>query len=448
MLRPSALSPLAALLLPAACALDDQPVPACPPFVDDEVACTVDACDATTGRVTHAPDDGLCPAGQSCSAALGCVARSATCDDLPRVAGTDVALLEVLSGLSSPVYVTAPAGDAERLFVVEQAGRIRLALNGQLQETPYLDIASRVSFGGERGLFSVAFDPGFPTNGRLYVNYTDPTGDVVVSRFTAPDPAGTSADPTSEVRLLTIGHRAFGNHNGGRIAFGPDGYLYASVGDGGGGGDPLGSGQDIASLLGKLLRIDPADPGAPVAGNPFGNAVYHYGLRNPWRWAFDRETGDLYVGDVGQDAREEIDFAASSGPGAPPPPGTNWGWNAMEGSRCYDDPLCAQRTDLALPLLDYDHGEGRSVVGGHVYRGVVMPDLAATGTYFFGDSLPVSATTFVRTLRVVNGSATGIADASATLGVPFLVSFGEDGCGELYLVAYGGAVYRIVPAPP
>lgn len=445
MTRPALTASLASVLV--ACSSASPAPPACPDSVDDGVACTVDECDPSTGAVSHVPTDALCPAGAACSPSLGCVAGAVTCDDVPRAAGTAVALRPVLAGLSSPVHVTAPRGDARRLFVVEQAGRIRVAVDGVLEAEPYLDVSGRVLSGGERGLLSLAFDPAFSSNGRLYVNYTDATGDVVVSRFTAPDPVGNAADPGSEVRLLAIGHRAYANHNGGLVAFGPDGLLYVSVGDGGGGGDPLRTGQDTSSLLGKLLRIDPDDPGRAVAGNPFGNAVYHYGLRNPWRWSFDRATGDLYVGDVGQGAREEIDFAAAAAPGSPPAAGTNWGWSAMEGNLCYADSACAQRTDLVRPILDYGRVEGRSVVGGHVYRGVALPDLAATGAYFFGDSFPASASSFLRTLRVVNGQATDVTDVSATLGVPLLVSFGEDGCGELHLVAYGGTVSKLVPAP-
>ncbi len=417
-----------------------------PKNVDDGVACTVDACDPATGLVTHTPSDAACPAGQVCSPAAGC--QPPSCTDLVPVAGTAFKLRTLVdSGLTQPVHVSAPAGDARRLFVVEQPGRIRVVKDGQLLFTPYLDLTDRVLSGGERGLLSVAFHPAFATNGKLYVYYTAAaaSGDIRISEFTAASAQADSADRASEVTLLTIPHHTYPNHNGGLVLFGPDGLLYAGVGDGGGGGDPLGSGQSTTSLLGKLLRIDVASPGTPVAGNPFGSAVYDYGLRNPWRFSFDRQTGDLYIGDVGQDLWEEIDFKAAPAPGQAPPAGINWGWNLMEGTHCYAAPGCdAAAQGLALPIVEYGHGEGQSVTGGYVYRGRVMPDLAATGTYFYADFY-----TFVRTVRVVGGLATSPQDITGQLGVTVgnVSSFGEDGCGELYVVSYGGAIHELVPGP-
>ena len=414
--------------------------------VDDGIACTVDACDPATGAVTHAPDDAACPQPQVCSPVAGCQQVVTTCADLVPVAGTSFKLRTVVpSGLSQPVYVTAPEGDARRLFAVEQPGRIRVVKDGQFLATPYLDLTDRVLFGGERGLLSVAFHPSFAANGRLYVYYTaKPSGDVRISEFTAASPGDDAADPATEVPLLTIGHATYANHNGGLVHFGPDGFLYAGVGDGGGGGDPLGSGQDTTSLLGKLLRIDVDSPGTPVAGNPFGNAIYHYGLRNPWRWSFDRQTGDLYIGDVGQDLWEEVDFAAAPAPGQAPPAGTNWGWSVMEATHCYGATSCSS-AGLAPPVLEYGHAEGQSITGGYVYRGRVMPDLAATGTYFYADF----ETGFVRTVRVVGGAAGTPQDVTGQLGVSAgsVSSFGEDGCGELYVVSYGGAIHQLVPGP-
>jgi glucose/arabinose dehydrogenase len=349
----------------------------------------------------------------------------------------------VVSGLAQPVHAAAPRGDAERIFVVEQAGRIRLVVGGRILATPFVDLTAEVAAGDERGLLSVAFHPDFASNGKLYVHYTDLGGDVRVAELTAADPMGDTADPATLVNLLTVEHSTYANHNGGSLAFGPEGHLYVGVGDGGSGGDPLGSGQSTTSLLGKLLRIDVAAPATPVAGNPFGNAVYHLGLRNPWRFSFDRETGDLYVGDVGQDAWEEIDFQAAAGAGLPPAAGTNWGWNVMEGNHCFAPPTGCNTAGLALPAVEYSHAEGASVIGGFVYRGVALPDLAATGTYFYGD-----LTGFVRTLRMVGGAPVDASDVTAALGGPFpgLASFGEDGCGELLLVTLGGTVHRLVPA--
>ncbi len=418
---------------------------------DDGIACTVDACDPATGVVSHAPDDAACPAPQVCSPSAGCRLPVATCANLVPVSGTAFKLRTVVaSGLTEPVHLAAPAGDAERLFAVEQAGRIRVVRGGQLLAAPYLDLTDRVLAGGERGLLSVAFHPDFATSGKLYVYYTARAaagvgdGDVRISEFTAPSPQADSADPATEVPLLTIGHGTYANHNGGLVLFGPDGYLYAGVGDGGGGGDPLGSGQDTGALLGKLLRIDVSNPGTPVPGNPFASAVYDYGLRNPWRFSFDRVTGDLYIADVGQGSWEEIDFKAASAPGQAPPAGTNWGWNVMEGMHCYGAATC-NTAGLALPIAEYDHGEGLAITGGHVYRGGVMPDLAATGTYFYADFY----SGFVRTFRVVGGAATSPEDVTAQLGVAVgnVSSFGEDGCGELYVVSYGGAIHELVPGP-
>lgn len=430
---------LAALL---GCSPAAEPESRCAGSPDDGIACTLDRCDPATGAVTHRPDDAACPPGQTCSPVLGCRAAP-SCDGLPRAAGTAIRLQPLALGIfASPlVDLAAPAGDAGRLFLVEQAGRIWLAVDGQRLETPYLDLTDRVALGGERGLLSLALHPGFASNGKLYLNYTARAGagDVRVSEFTAPDPAGTSADPASEVVILTVEHSTYSNHNGGRVAFGPDGFLYASVGDGGGAGDPLGSGQDTGSLLGKLLRLDAADPATPVAGNPFGTPVYHWGLRNAWRYSFDRLTGDLYLGDVGQDAWEEVDFLRAAGPGLAPPAGTNWGWNVMEGDHCYGAATC-DRTGLTPPVLEYDHGQGCSVTGGFVYRGVVMPDLAASGTYFHADYCGG----WVRSVQVVGGVATNPRQPFTGLGNVY--SFGEDGCGEVYLLA-GGEVWRIAPAP-
>jgi glucose/arabinose dehydrogenase len=433
----------AVALLSAACRPGGVPAPRCPESVDDGVACTVDACDPATGIVMHLPDHGACPEGQGCSAVGGCSAAAFTCDALRRAAGTAFTFRIVAEGLVGPVHVAAPEGDAARLFVVEQRGLVRVVRAGQVLEPPFLDVTAKVAAGGERGLFSIVFHPQFETNGKVYVAYTDRDGDVRVSEFVAPDPRGDVADPGSERNLLTIEHSTFENHNGGSLAFGPDGLLYAGVGDGGGGGDPSGNAQDTSSLLGKLLRIDVASPAAPAPGNPFGNAVYHYGLRNPWRFSFDRRTGDLYLGDAGQDRWEEIDFQEAAAPGQPPAPGTNWGWNRMEGNHCFAPATGCTTAGLRLPVVEYPHPQGVAAIGGLVYRGVVMPDLAETGTYFYGD-----LTGFVRTFRMVEGAATAQADVTAALGgpLPGLTSFGEDGCGELHVVAFDGKVRRLVPA--
>jgi glucose/arabinose dehydrogenase len=435
---------------PATGAIAHTPVP-----VDDGVACTTDTCNPATGAIAHAPQDSACPSGQTCSATLGCQAAAAGCGAVQPVAGTAIRLQPLVSsGLSSPVHAAAPRGDAARVFVVEQPGRVRLVKGGVLQAAPWLDVSAQVLSGGERGLLSVAFHPAFASNGRAFLYLTgngtgDPdagaAGDIRIVEVTVPDPAADQAGAGATFRnLRTVPHPSFANHNGGQLAFGPDGKLYAGTGDGGGGGDPDGNGQDTASRLGKLLRLDPDSPATPVPGNPFNNEVYHYGLRNPWRFSFDRATGDLWIGDVGQGAWEEVDFQAAAAPGQPPPPGTNWGWNVMEGAHCYPPSASSCATaGKELPIAEYPHPDGTAITGGFVYRGPRMPDLA--GTYLYADS----GTGFVRTLRRIAGQPPAAGDVTSALGgpLPGLVSFGEDGCGELLVVRIGGSVSRIVPAP-
>ena len=358
------------------------------------------------------------------------------------VAGTAIQLQSVATGLADPVYVTAPTGDT-RLFIVEKPGRIRLVKDGQLLAASYLDINDRVNDGGqEQGLLSVAFHPDFVNNGKLYVYYTDIGGDIQISEFTTADSNGDTADATTEKKLLFIEHTENDNHNGGLLKFGPDGFLYAGVGDGGAANDPFDSGQDTANLLGKLLRLDSAT-GGPAPGNPFNNEVYDFGLRNPWRYSFDRETGDLYIGDVGQNQFEEVDFKTAA-----TPPGTNWGWSDMEGNgNCINNANCNDPAlNITLPITEYQHtndpegDNGCSITGGYVYRGDTMPDLA--GTYFFADV----CASFVKSLKVVNGVATNEQDVTAQFGgAQAIVSFGEDGCGETYVVEFGGTVSKMVP---
>jgi len=367
----------------------------------------------------------------------------------------------VASGLAHPVYVTAPALDPNRLFIVEQPGRIRLVKNGVLQTTAFLDIGSKVESGGtEQGLLSVAFHPAFETNGFFYVNYTSKPngtiadGDTVVARYHAM-PTADQADPLSEQLVFTVA-QPFVNHNGGLNLFGPDGMLYVGMGDGGSGGDPMGNGQSDTANLGKLLRVD-------VSTLPATPQRFAKGLRNPWRYAFDRATGDLYVADVGQNLFEEIDFV----PAASLTRGLNYGWNIMEGRHCFNSanfntPLATcSMTGLTLPVLDYCHSTsengctaaeathptGCSVTGGFVYRGCRMP--ALHGRYFYSDF----CSGFIRSL---SGGDPGTAqDHTAALfpgGTLNVSSFGLDARGELYVVHLGGgsdgAVYEIVPASP
>jgi glucose/arabinose dehydrogenase len=373
--------------------------------------------------------------------AAACSGDSATTPTPPSPAPGTLKLTPIAAGLDAPLFVTAPPADP-RLFVVEQGGRIRLIKGGTLQSTPFLDISGTVASGGERGLLGLAFHPMYATNGRFFVYYTAPSGDVTLAEYhVSADPD--VADPSGTV-LLTIPHRDYANHNGGMLAFGPDGKLYMGTGDGGGGGDPLGNAQRISVLLGKILRLD-VDGGAPYAvptDNPFAGSsagrgeIWSYGLRNPWRFSFDRQSGDLYIGDVGQDLHEEVDVAtAASGRGK----GLNFGWNLMEGLSCYRDDAC-DKSGLTLPVLDYDHTNGCSVTGGYVYRGAAIPSLA--GTYFYGDYCGG----WVRSFRYQNGTA-GEQQEWPGLHTASLTSFGEDAAGELYIVSGSGTVGRIDAAP-
>jgi glucose/arabinose dehydrogenase len=364
-----------------------------------------------------------------------------TCSAGAPVAGTPALASErVVGGLSSPLDLQAAPGDNTRLFVVEQRGRIRIIRGQTVSATPFLDIASRISCCGERGLLGLAFHPAYAQNGRFYVNYTNPQGNTHVSEFRVssnPD----QANPDSERQLLFVG-QPFANHNGGGLAFGRDGRLYIGLGDGGSGGDPQDNGQDLGTHLGKMLRID-VDGGVPYgvpADNPFrttGGArpeIWAYGLRNPWRFSFDRATGELYIGDVGQGAREEIDVAPA-GRG-----GQNYGWNIMEGTLCFRTTACVM-TGLTLPVLDYGRAVGASVTGGYVYRGCRMPGYH--GTYFYGDF--ISGT--IRSFRLQDGVVADARDWTSTVGrgADSVSSFGQDAEGELYVVDYDGEVYRIVP---
>jgi len=343
---------------------------------------------------------------------------------------------QVAEGLSSPVYLTAPKNDP-RLFIVEQPGRIRIVKGGALVAAPFLDITARVVSGGERGLLSLAFDPAYATNGRFYVYYTGAQGDIFVDRFTVsanPDVASTTSD-----RVITIQHRDNSNHNGGLLLFGPDGMLYLGTGDGGGAGDVPNNAQNINVLLGKLLRLNVATlpytipAGNPFAGQPGADEIWAYGLRNPWRYAFDTPpdgTPKLYIADVGQGAREEVDVADASAAGR------NYGWHTMEGMQCYNPSSGCNTTGLTLPILDYDHGQGCSITGGFVYRGAAIPEVQ--GHYFYSDY----CSGFLRSFRLSGGAAADRRDwALASVGN--VTSFGVDGAGELYLLSSNGRAYRL-----
>lgn len=352
-----------------------------------------------------------------------------------------IALRPVASGLERPVYVTAAPDDTTRLFAVEQPGRIRLIVDGEVLATPFLDIVPLVeSSGSEQGLLSIAFSPDFADSGLFYVYYTarsgEGVGDNTIARYRVSADDSNRADPESGEILIAVPDSRR-NHNGGLLLFGPDGYLYAGLGDGGGGGDPDGNGQNPATLFGSLLRIDPRPEGgyAIPADNPFADSgegapeVWAWGLRNPWRYSFDRETGDLYIADVGQNAIEEIDFLAAETPG-----GTNFGWNVMEGTTCYREPSC-DSTGLTLPVAEYSHDHGCSVTGGYVYRGTLEP--ALDGVYLFGDYCSGLVWGLGR-----DASGSWVMSEPVETGLR-ISSFGEDADGELYLVANSGEIFRV-----
>ncbi len=355
---------------------------------------------------------------------------------VPTVAVTDFPNPEsyqwevVAGGFASPVDIQH-AGDASgRLFIVEQAGVIRILQNDALLELPFLDISERVDDGGnEQGLLGLAFHPDFANNGFFYVNYTEAGGDTVIARFSS---SGNTAFPESELRLLNV-NQPFPNHNGGGLAFGPDGYLYIGLGDGGSGGDPLGNGQNLNTLLGKLLRIDVdgGDPYAVPADNPFGNEIFHYGLRNPWRFSFDSATGDLWIGDVGQGAYEEIDFLPAGTPG-----GVNFGWNRFEGMHDYTAGDVPE--NYLPPLFEYSHSEGCSVTGGYVYRGT-LPEWQ--GVYFYGDYCTGKVWGALR--NVFSESAEEAVSTVLFETGAQITSFGVDESGEVCLADRNGNILRL-----
>jgi uncharacterized repeat protein (TIGR01451 family) len=347
-----------------------------------------------------------------------------------------IALTRDVAGFDNPVHITHAGDGSQRLFVVEQEGRIRIVKSQTLLSTAFLDISSRVSCCGERGLLSVAFPPNYANKGHFYVNYTNNDGNTVIARYrVTSDPD--VANLNSEEILLTI-EQPFANHNGGQIAFGPDGYLYIGMGDGGSNGDPQGNGQRPETLLGKLLRIDVESGVTPYAvpsNNPFVQSrfyrgeIWALGLRNPWRFSFDRQTGDLYLGDVGQGSYEEINFQSRASFG-----GENYGWNIMEGKHCFNSDSCNQ-TGLVLPIVEYRHSEGCSVTGGVVYRGQQYPRLQ--GLYLYGDYCS-------GTIWGLKGTSTAVQQGLLLDSGYSISTFGEDEAGETYVADHGGGtIYRI-----
>jgi glucose/arabinose dehydrogenase len=340
---------------------------------------------------------------------------------------------------SAPTYVTAPAGDRDRLFVVEQRGTIRVVRAGRKLGRPFLDIRRLVSCCGERGLLSMAFPPDYDSSRLFYVYFTGGGGDIVIREYRASADDPDAAAGGSGRTVLRQRHRRFANHNGGQLQFGPDGLLYIGTGDGGGAGDSLRNAQNRRSLLGKLLRINPRRAGRreyrvprsnPFRGRRGRRQIYSYGLRNPWRFSFDRETGDLTIGDVGQNAVEEIDFVRR-GRGR----GANFGWNRFEGRRRFSR---GRAPGHVPPVLQRFHSQGNcTIIGGYVVRDRALGDLY--GRYVYGDLCDGR----LRSAQLRPGRARG--DRRIGVRVRSLSSFGEDGLGRVYAVSLGGTVYRLAP---
>lgn len=426
-MKPWLLSLLAAAVLVGGCG-DDEEQAVDAPVVDARVSV-----DATAADATQPPD--APPLVPSCTPS----------------ASENLALEVVAEDLLNPVYVTSPPNDP-RLFIIEQPGRIRIIKDGVLLDTPFLEIGSLVRADGkEQGLLGLAFHPDFAQNGRFFIDYTteETNGGTRIAEYAVSADNPDVAD-TTEKKLIDVPQPAT-NHNGGMLAFGPKGYLFISLGDGGGGNNQYCTAQNTGDLLGGLLRIDvdSASPYGIPADNPFADGdggepeIWDIGLRNPWRFTFDRETGDMYIGDVGQGSWEEVDFEPANSPG-----GVNYGWNAMEGTHCFaggcdeDKPACNDPS-LTLPIHEYDQRDSDlcSMTGGYVYRGSCLT--AFVGAYFFADYCLGN----VWTLRVKDGAATEVTERTADfdIGLGGLASFGEDATGELYIVRReAGTVYRIV----
>jgi hypothetical protein len=354
------------------------------------------------------------------------------------------ATLQQVGSFASPVFVTSDPNDATRLFVVERRGTIQLVAGGTTR--PFLDIVGLTLSGGEQGLLSMAFAPDFASSGRFYVYYTSrPSGDIQIDEFVA---TGDSVDPASRRPVITIPHNQAGNHNGGQLQFGPDGYLYAGTGDGGGGGDQFRHAQNLESLLGKMIRINPRPSGGapygvpadnPLVGRAGADEIWSWGLRNPYRFSFDRGSGALVIGDVGQGAREEVNYEPQPNAGR----GDNFGWSCREGSIAFStsDPACSGASGFTDPIHDYTHSSGGcSITGGYVVRDPTLGDLA--GRYVYSDYCQGDIRSIVPGLPRATG------DRSEGLRVQSPSSFGEDACGHVYVASLNGPVYRLVGDTP
>ena len=366
-------------------------------------------------RVVAAGAAALVAAGSA-----GAVAWRAA-DPAPRESSEPLRLVRVASGLESPVGVTTAPGDRRHVYVVEQAGRIRIVANGRIRREPFLDIRPLVKAGGEQGLLGLAFHPEYRANRRFYVHYTDDRGDTRLVEYRS---SGLRALAETARPLLLV-DQPYENHNGGQLAFGPDGLLYVGLGDGGHAFDPGNRAQTLASPLGKLVRLD-------VDGPPTRWQVAGYGLRNPWRFSFDAATGDLYVADVGQERWEEVNFVPAS-----PRLMANFGWPIYDGRERISQAEPGAAGVLVPPVQVYSREDGCSVIGGYVYRGSQLPGLL--GRYLYGDYCSGN----VWSLRVLDGELVEV--RRERVRVPGLTSFGVDARGELYLASQEGSIYRLAP---
>lgn len=396
----------------------------------------------TPATVKHTPP----PAAEIAIPIISAGGSAGSSEPLPTIESQPVALtfpdptayrlVAIAKGIQSPVGMGYSPDGTGRLFILEQEGVIRLWQNDRLASIPFLDIRKRVgSRGSEQGLLGIAFHPNYAQNGYFYVNYTDRNGDTVIARFQANPPSATTADPASEKILLNIA-QPYANHNGGAVVFGQDGYLYLGLGDGGSAGDPQNNAQSLNTLLGKLLRldVDGGDPYAIPPSNPYRSGgglpeIWAYGLRNPWRLSFDRQTGDLYIGDVGQNLWEEIDYLPNGASGD-----LNFGWKYLEGTHPYQG-TPPPEFKLIPPIYEYGHDQGCSVTGGLVYRGRNLPEW--NGVYLFGDY----CAGWIAGLRLLPDGTWQVQRLLRDLGR--ISSFGEDEQGEVYVIDHGGTVYRL-----
>ncbi len=417
---------IAALLL-SACEMISLPLPT--PAVDTPPPSVPTEIDSFTSTVPVATST-VEPTATSVPVVLPSFPNSTAYDWLPLV-----------TGLIQPVDIQNAGDGSGRLFVVEKSGRILIIKDGKVQPQPFLDIQGKVgSLESERGLLGLAFHPNYPQPGQFFVNYTDLNGDTVIARFNVSADNPDLADPASELDLIHV-DQPYANHNGGVVSFGPDGYLYIGLGDGGSGGDPQGNGQNLQTMLGKILRIDigSTDGYSVPAENPFANGgglgeIWSYGWRNPWRFSFDTVTGDFYIADVGQNNWEEVDFAPAGGPG-----GLNYGWNIMEGTHPFEGQPPAN-TDLVPPVVEYSHNDGCSVTGGYVYRGASMPEWQ--GVYFYGDYCSGNIWGLIRSGEN-DWQSNLLFQTSAKIA-----TFGLDEAGDLYLADLaGGNILRLSPRP-